>query len=141
MTADYTATFFNETLVHDKTFCTEWRNKNTNLKLYLNLEETDLNGYKAIKTMVYGKKEDGSEHNCTYRLNEFHLEQGKKYEICNNVHENGCVQVQIRFEGKSSQTIKGRWSPDYIREPGCILVDGTAFPQGGPPPPSISNVN
>lgn len=54
------------------------------------------------------------------------VEKGKRYEVYNYAVENFGYKVPVRFRGERSTaselTFKGKWSPDYTRESGVIVL-------------------
>ncbi len=93
-------------------FSTNWRKKDTNKSIFLNLAGSDFSGLGVVKVQVFGKNSRGEE-NCTYDTQCYFLEAGKQYELYNNINEKGYSEVQLRFLCLPGNRIRGCWSPDY----------------------------
>ena len=117
----YENEYFEKELDSYEPYCTNYRDKVDNTSVYLNLIGSDFQEIGAVKVVIYGKK-DNEECNCTYNVDYYLLEAGLKYELYNNVYENGYSQVQIRFQGTPGLYICGQWSPSYAKENGCIKI-------------------
>ena len=102
-------------------FNTNWRKKDTNKSIFLNLAGSDFPGMGVVKVQVFGKNSQGEE-NCTYGTECYFLEAGKKYELYNEVNEKGYSEVQLRFVCLPGNRIRGCWSPDYKEEAGTFTI-------------------
>lgn len=102
-------------------FNTNWRKKDTNKSIFLNLAGSDFPGMGVVKVQVFGKNSQGEE-NCTYGTECYFLEAGKKYELYNEVNEKGYSEVQLRFVCLPGNLIRGCWSPDYKEEAGTFTI-------------------
>lgn len=102
-------------------FNTNWRKKDTNKSIFLNLSGSDFPGMGVVKVQVFGKNSQGEE-NCTYGTECYFLEAGKKYELYNEVNEKGYSEVQLRFVCLPGNRIRGCWSPDYKEEAGTFTI-------------------
>ena len=103
------------------TFRTNWRRKDTNKSIFLNLTGSDFTGLGVVKIQIFGKNSNGEE-NCTYETQCYFLEEGKKYELYNKVYENGYSEVQLRFVCLPGNVIRGSWSPDYQYDPNAFTI-------------------
>lgn len=93
-------------------FSTNWRKKDTDKSIFLNLAGSDFSGLGVVKVQVFGKNSQGEE-NCTYDTQCYFLEAGKQYELYNRINEKGYSEVQLRFLCLPGNRIRGCWSPDY----------------------------
>ena len=125
---DYKDEFFDFTAdKNGAVVSTNWRKKDTSTSVFLNLTGSDFKDFGVITVSVFGRNRNG-ELNCTYQTNCYFLEAGRKYELYNSVHENGCDEVQIRFKALNGQHICGKWSPDYLPESGVLRIGGSGGP-------------
>ena len=104
-------------------FSTNWRKKDTNSSIFLNLTGSKLKNFGVVSVSIFGRNAKG-EINCTYKADHYLLEAGKKYEIYNSASENGCKEVQIRFKTLLNQYIYGKWSPDYKPQRDTLRIGG-----------------
>lgn len=109
-------------------FCTQYRKKDTNSSIFLDLEGSDFKDAGSIKVSIYGRDSEGNEKNCTYRADYYILEAGKKYHLWNLSNERGYEQynqVQLRFTCTPGQVLRGCWSPDSESNPECLRIGDT----------------
>ena len=102
-------------------FSTNWRKKDTNKSIFLNLAGSDFSGLGVVKVQVFGKNSQGEE-NCTYDTQCYFLEAGKQYELYNRVNEKGYSEVQLRFFCLPGNHIRGCWSPDYKETANALTI-------------------
>ncbi len=125
---DYKDEFFDFTSDENgEVLSTNWRKKDTDTSVFLNLTGSDFKDFGVITVSVFGKNRNG-ELNCTYQANYYFLEAGRKYELYNLVNENGCEEAQIRFRALKGQHVCGKWSPDYLPESGVLRIGGSGGP-------------
>ena len=104
-------------------FYTDFREKKTNSSVYINIIESSFKGVAEVR-ILGNNGPDTNEENCTYKRDHFNLEAGKKYEAYNYVNEHGYSHAALVFKLKAGCTIRGKWSPDYVRESGVIALGG-----------------
>ncbi len=111
------------------------RTKGNNSSVYVNLEGA---GVGTVKVSIFGVGGTMPLGNCTSDPSgAYTLEFGKKYELYNNVKEHGFCAVQLRFFELSGCATKGRWSPDYVPEGGCITLDKHGVRYGSTGAPAV----
>lgn len=102
-------------------FDTNYRRKGNKTSIYLNLCESSFPG--SIQVSIYGRG-NGQEKNCTNRCEYFNVEAGKKYFLYNSVLEDNFHEARLSFRCNGDKTVRGKWSPDSIGEPGCVTLTG-----------------
>lgn len=109
-------------------FCTEYRRKDSNTSIFLDLRGSDFKDAGSVKVSIYGRNSSGNERNCTYKAEYYILEAGRKYHLYNWVKERGYEQydqVQLRFTCTEDQVLRGCWAPDSGNGEDCLRIGDT----------------
>ncbi|OHS93469.1 hypothetical protein TRFO_40258 [Tritrichomonas foetus] len=114
---------FNEIHVNQKV-SVETRTKTNSSSCYLRVDELN----QPIKLRIMGVGGQNGTRNETNKCDYYMINSPGKYELYNTVHENSHDGAFLEFEGNSNSPtrIKGVWSPDYIRDPDCIVIGGSS---------------
>jgi hypothetical protein len=97
---------------------TEIRKKENATSIYLNLQESSRGGARTVNVQIVAVNPGHSSTDDRAYV----VELGKKYMLCNDVHENGYSHVQLSFTGDEGVNIVGKWSSDSVPESGCSIL-------------------